>query len=92
MKYGEIAVAVADLMGFIGAILLAIPFFSGQRARDMVLIALARPSDPIFDQETQGYVSHIGKHWHKEWASAWGGATLIGLAFLIRLVVTLTQL
>jgi hypothetical protein len=56
-------VALADLLGFIGAILLAIPFFRGQRSRDTVLIAMARPSrEKAFDRTIQGKVADIANY------------------------------
>jgi hypothetical protein len=44
MTHPEIAALVADLSGFLGALLLTVPFFTGQAPRDLVLLALADPS------------------------------------------------
>jgi hypothetical protein len=42
---GEIAIFVADLVGFVGALLLAVPFFVGQGPRDSLLMAVARRAE-----------------------------------------------
>jgi hypothetical protein len=86
-------VAVADLIGFIGAILLAIPFLFGQRPRDTVLLALARPATGGgFDEIIQKRVAHIANYWTIEMNCARLGVIFIGLAFLIRSFVALNSL
>jgi hypothetical protein len=93
MSDGSLAVALADLLGLIGAILLAIPFFIGQRPRDTVLLALARrQNEPAFDATIQRRVAHIANNWHREMNFARGGTSLIAIAFLIRLIVALVVL
>jgi len=86
-------IAIADLIGFVGAILLAIPFFIGQRPRDTVLLALARPSPTGgFTPIIQRRVSHIANFWTIEMNCARAGVLLIGFAFLIRLLVAVKAL
>src|ERR1700730_18275120 len=91
MDGGEIAGIVADLLGFVGALLLAVPFFIGQEPRDAVLIALARrsPDAAVFDHTTQRHVQHIASHWHWEILAAKVGTVLIAIAFMIKLTVPL---
>lgn len=88
MGGSEIAAVFADLSGFVGALLLAVPFFLGQEPRDSVLLALARhsPDAATFDQTVQRHVQHIATHWHWEAFAARLGTCLIAFAFLVRLV------
>jgi hypothetical protein len=89
MGRGEVAAITADLLGFVGALLLAIPFFVGQEPRDAVLLALARhsPDAAVFDRTTQRHVQHIASHWHWEIRAAKVGTGLIALAFMIKLAI-----
>lgn len=82
---------IADLAGFVGALLLAAPFFVGQTARDTVLLSLARrsPDQPALDRTTQRHVQHIARHWHWESGAAQAGTCLIALAFMIKLTAAL---
>jgi hypothetical protein len=93
MDAGEIAAIAADLLGFVGALLLAVPFFVGQEPRDSVLLALARrsPDATVFDHITQRHVQHIASHWHWEIRAAKVGTALIALAFMIKLTVALVS-
>jgi hypothetical protein len=89
MKGPEIVGAVADLAGFIGAFLLAIPFFVGQAPRDTVLIALARPGEiPLSPR----HIQHIARYWYLELWCARVGIVLIGLAFATKLGVSIYEL
>jgi hypothetical protein len=94
MDGGEIAATVGDFLGFVGALLLAIPFFLGQEPRDSVLLALARrsPDAAVFDSTLQRHVNHIANYWHWEIRAATVGAALIALAFMTRLAVAFIRL
>jgi hypothetical protein len=94
MNKPELVTAIADLVGFIGALFLAVPFFIGQEPRDTVLLALARPSSEqtAIDRTTQRHVQHIARYWHWEARSARLGISLIALAFVARLGASIYQL
>jgi hypothetical protein len=85
----EILAIVADLLGFVGALLLAVPFFVGQVPRDTVLLALARrsPDEVAFGPAVQRYVRHIASNWHWEVWAARLGTALIAFAFMIKLAL-----
>jgi hypothetical protein len=86
-------VAFDDLIGLIGAVLLAIPFFMGQRPRDTVLLALARGlREGAFDKTIQRRVAHVAKYWNIEMNCARVGVSLIAVAFLMRLLVAISDL
>jgi hypothetical protein len=86
-------VAFADLIGLIGATLLAIPFFMGQRPRDTVLLALARGVRVgAFDTTIQRRVAHIAAYWNIEMNCARVGVSLIAVAFLMRVLVAIADL
>jgi hypothetical protein len=87
----------ADLIGFIGAGLLAYPFLRGQRARDEAgIINPTRVPDvedaAVFAQAKARMTSDILNRMHREYRVAWLGAALISVAFMGKFASALPDL
>jgi hypothetical protein len=84
----------ADLIGFVGALFLAYPFFSSQKLRDQALaIDTSRIPDPndavLFAAAKQHLIGEILTAVRTEYWAARIGAVLIACAFIGRFVSAL---
>jgi hypothetical protein len=87
----------ADLIGFVGAGLLAYPFLCGQKLRDQALaIDTSRIPDPedavLFSTAKHDLRREILTRVRTEYRAAWIGAALIACAFIARFVSALPNL
>jgi hypothetical protein len=91
-----LASTVVDLAGFLGALALARPFFLGEAQRVTLLLALwgfardietNRTFTPLVNMEAE----HLARRWPREVRSARIGISLIALAFLGKIIITLAE-
>jgi hypothetical protein len=87
----EIASRSADLIGFIGALLLGYPFLFGQASRDTLMLLSNMTVGDIKDQTVvnaarRDLLAEISRKSRIELRFAWIGAGFIGLAFILKFV------
>jgi hypothetical protein len=77
----------ADLIGFVGAVLLSYPFLGGQRSRDEWLAIDPERASTLEDRAAlrearSDLTREILNRVHMEYYAAWIGAILIAIAFI----------
>jgi hypothetical protein len=87
----------SDLIGFVGAGLLAYPFLRSQKRRDQALaIDTTRIPDPadaaLFSAARQEIIRDVLANLRNEYRAAWIGAALIACAFVGRFVSAIPSL
>ena len=88
------ASSIADLIGFAGAISLAVPFLRGQPPRNTLTLAdhIAVPDTEdaaALNLAKAEIVKNVAQMIRSEYAFAWGGALAIASAFILKFITSI---